>query len=126
MRSHLLSLIVACFLFFTSATAIPLPLQSSDPMEKDPPASKQDPVWDDIMLGLLSGFGYASLLLLPDNCEEAGFELAPSAYMLYLWYTTPDFKMAERILGPTADYIQMVLQVIFMQKCIKGKDTQET
>lgn len=91
-------------------------LRESDPMQKEEENKykRTDPLWDDIMLGVITGFGYGSLLLLPDTCEEAGFEIVPSGYMIYNWFTIPGFSLYERVLGPLGDYLQIVLQFIFM------------
>ena len=67
--------------------------------------------------GGLSGIGYAATIWLPD-CDDAGFEIGASSFMVYNWFTNPGYTLIERILGPIPDYIQVVLSMFYMYSCV--------
>ena len=77
------------------------------------------------MFGSLSGIGYTATMFLK-QCEDAGFEMGASAFMIYHWMSNPGFTDAEYFFGSFPDFLQIVLSMIYMFACVTGRYLDES
>jgi hypothetical protein len=77
------------------------------------------------LFGSLSGVGYTATMFLK-QCEDAGFEMGASAFMIYHWLSNPGFTNTEYFFGPIADYFQIIVSIIYMYACISKEYLDES
>ena len=51
-------------------------------------------------------------------CEDAGFELGTSLFVIYNWFRNPGYTIEEKIIGPIPDYVQIVTSIYYMYNCL--------
>ena len=51
-------------------------------------------------------------------CEDAGFELGASVFIIYGWFKNPGYTLEEKRVGPIPDYIQIVTSLFYMYQCL--------
>ena len=73
-------------------------------------------------VGGIVGLGYAATLPLP-KCDDAGFEMAASFFMAYEVWNNKGFVLAEKIILPIPDYIQLGSSLYYMIACITSTNT---
>jgi hypothetical protein len=77
--------------------------------------SRED--WQGALFGGLSGLGYAGTFFL-DDCQDAGFELGASTFIIYEWWTNSGFIKEEKYIAPIPDYFQILLSMYYMYACV--------
>jgi hypothetical protein len=77
-----------------------------------------------LIFGGFAGLGYTATLFLP-NCNDAGFEMAASAFNVYHYWSSSGYNIIERVLVPIPDIIQILLSIYYMFACIT-KSTNTT
>lgn len=50
-------------------------------------------------------------------CEDAGFELGASVFVIYNWFRNSGYTTVEKVIGPIPDYIQIVTSLFYMYQC---------
>jgi hypothetical protein len=60
------------------------------------------------------------------KCDDAGFEMGASAFMIYHWFSNPGFTLIEKILGPIPDYLQLLLSSVYIYSCVTKNYIDET
>lgn len=50
-------------------------------------------------------------------CEDAGFELGASVFVIYNWFRNPGYTILEKAIGPVPDYFQIVASLVYMYNC---------
>ncbi len=50
-------------------------------------------------------------------CEDAGFELGASVFVIYNWFRNPGYTILEKAIGPIPDYFQIVASLVYMYNC---------
>ena len=69
------------------------------------------------MFGGASGLGYSATFFL-GVCEDAGFELGASLFVIYNWFRNPGYTIEEKIIGPIPDYVQFLTSLYYMYHCL--------
>ncbi len=60
-------------------------------------------------------------------CEDAGFELGASVFVIYNWFRNPGYTILEKAIGPVPDYFQIVASLVYMYNCfIKSNNVKMT
>ena len=73
-------------------------------------------------MGGFVGLGYAATIPLP-KCDDAGFEMAASFFMAYEVWNNEGFVLAEKIILPVPDYVQLGASLYYMITCITNSNT---